>query len=102
MLCCYHNTPGPPESMELLALTQKLAGVLKYDWSLLAGPLAIPDHELASTDYEEKTLIMKINRLLRKWIDLSRGNDRVRLASLLGEMEGYNLNPCLQQSLRTV
>ena len=88
--------------MELLALTQKLAGVLKHDWSLLAVPLAIPDYELASTGCEEKTLIMKINRLLRKWIDLSRGNDRARLASLLGGMEGYNLNPCLQQSLRTV
>lgn len=83
--------------MELLVLTHKLAGALGHDWKLLATPLSIPDHELASTEVEEKTLLLKVNRLLKKWVNASDENDRTKMASLLGAL---NLKTYVQDSLK--
>lgn len=83
--------------MELLVLTHKLAGALGHDWKLLATPLSIPDHELAATDVEEKTLMLKVNRLLKKWVAASEENDRTKMASLL---ESLNLKKYVQEALK--
>ena len=83
--------------MELLVLTHKLAGALSHNWKLLATPLSIPDHELASIDVEEKTLLLKVNSLLKKWVAASAENDRTKMASLL---ESLNLKTYVEDSFK--
>ena len=93
---------GPPDRMEILKLTQKLVGELGSNWKLLAVPLSTPDYELMSIEHEEKTLLLKINTLLVKWVDGDVCNDRAKLAALLGSVEGFNLARHCRASLLTV
>lgn len=78
---------GPPDKMELLSLTQKLVGCLGSNWKILAAPLSIPDYMLASIEHDERTLLLKVNKLLVSWVDSDVRNDRRRLAMLLGHVE---------------
>lgn len=82
--------------MELIALTKTLAGNLGSSWKLLAAPLEIPDYEVQATDYDERDLLTKINRLLKTWVGYSDENDRAKLASLLASI---NLRKCAEDCL---
>ena len=92
---------GPPDRVEILKLTKKLAGALGPNWKLLAVPLSIPDYELMSIEHEEATLLLKINTLLMKWVDCDVCNDRMKLAALLSTVEGFNLAKHCRASLLT-
>ena len=93
---------GPPERLEIVTLTTKLTGTVGSEWKLLAAPLSISDADVNSFDYEEKTLKMKINKLLTLWVDKDERNDRTRLSQLLGALDGYNLEHDCQMSLTTL
>lgn len=54
-----------------------------------------------SIEHEERTLKMKINSLLVKWVDRDDDNDRTKLAQLLGSLDGYNLAYHCRESLQT-
>jgi hypothetical protein len=94
--------PGPPERLEIVTLTTKLTGTVGREWKLLAAPLSISDADVNSIDYEERTLKLKINKLLTLWVDKDEGNDRTILSQLLGSLDGYNLEHDCQMSLKTL
>ena len=93
---------GPPERLEIVTLTTKLTGTVGREWKLLAAPLSISDADVNSIDYEERTLKLKINKLLTLWVDKDEGNDRTILSQLLGSLDGYNLEHDCQMSLKTL
>ena len=98
MLVAYFT--GPPERIELVTLTTQLTRTVGSEWKLLAAPLNIDDADVNSIDYEQKTLKLKINELLKIWVDRDEQNDRTRLAQLLTSLDGYNLVRACQESLR--
>ena len=83
-----------------MTLTTQLTRTVGSEWKLLAAPLNIDDADVNSIDYEQKTLKLKINELLKIWVDRDEQNDRTRLAQLLTSLDGYNLVRACQESLR--
>ena len=85
-----------------MTLMTRLTGTVGSEWKLLAAPLSISDAEVNSIDYDERTLKLKINKLLTMWVDRDEGNDRAKLAQLLGGVPGYSLETDCVFSLKAL
>ena len=83
-----------------LSLTQRLVGALGANWKILAAPLSISDCCRESIDHDERTLLLKVNKLLVTWVDTDERNDRNALATLLGSVAGFDLAQHCREALK--
>lgn len=58
------------------------------NWEMIGHFLQIPEHELVATKVEERTLYLRIYRLLKHWVNCSVENDRSKLARILSTAPG--------------